>query len=392
MRCFAGVAMDTSIIALLGRREEPTDGIEDYCRFLGEALSQRGVALKTVRVGWAEVGWIAALRTLRNQIREWRGAWVVVNYTALSWSRRGFPVGLLFVIATLRRRGLHCAVLFHERGRQVSRARVRDRVRGSVQEWVIRRCFRASERAVFTVPLETIPWLRGHLSKACYIPIGANIPQRIEPRSDSTDANRSRTVVVFCLSAGENRTVEIADLAAAARRVRASVGKVRFVILGKGSAEARADIKTALQGLEAEITVLGMLPAKDVADTLATADVLLYLGGWVTQTRGSALAGIACGLPIVGYSGATREPIHDAGVELAPYRDREALATALIRVLNDAELWRELRRRSTAAQEREFSWTSIADRYVKAFDLGSSVAKGKYGSVVNTERLSHLRN
>jgi len=52
-----------------------------------------------------------------------------------------------------------------------------------------------------------------------------------------------------------------------------------------------------------------------------------------------------------------------------PYRDREALAAALVRVLNDDSLRAELRRKSRDAQRREFSWNAIAQKYIDALDL-----------------------
>ncbi len=45
-------------IALLGRRDVPTDGVEDYCIFLGNGLAMVGVELKRVRVPWLDKGWI----------------------------------------------------------------------------------------------------------------------------------------------------------------------------------------------------------------------------------------------------------------------------------------------------------------------------------------------
>jgi glycosyltransferase involved in cell wall biosynthesis len=373
------------LIALLGKREKPTDGVGDYCHFLGDALARRGITMETVRVDWDEVGWIAALRKLRRQCVDWRGSWVVVHYTALSWSQRGFPFGLVFVLAALRRRGVRCAVLFHEATRQPGRSELRDRIRGSVQDWVIRRSFRRAEKAILTVPLDLIPWLRHDISKALYIPIGANIPERTSGQLDGGAGGDSKIVAVFSITRGENRLLEIADMALAAERVSHSTGKVRFIVIGKGSSEARAEIEAALLGKGVEASVLGILPAEKVADSLAAADVLLYLTGWVAQNRGSALAGVACGLPIVGYAGGPREPIHEAGVQLVPYRDREALAAALVRVLNDAALRSELRRKSATAQQQHFSWDSIAGRYANAFNLSEDRSVTS-ASVRNAER------
>jgi glycosyltransferase involved in cell wall biosynthesis len=365
------MTIETSLIALLGRRERPTDGVEDYCHYLAEALSRRGVRMETARVEWDGCGWIPALKKLRRQCGGWRGSLVVVHYTALAWSRRGFPFGILIVLRTLRRRGVRCAVLFHETARQLGRSRLRDRLRGACQDWLIRRCFRAAEIAIFTVPLEMVAWLPRNRSKAVYVPIGANIPERVL-LSDrpAPDGGSPKTVAVFCLSLSENRSTEISDLAHAAGSVQDAIGAVRFVVLGKGSAEARAEVEGALHAKGVEVSVLGRLPAEEVSDTLAAADVLLYLCGIVTQTRGSALAGVACGLPIVGYSGQAREPVYDAGVELVPYRDRQMLAAALVRVLKDGELRAELRRKSAAAQQRHFSWDSIAGGFLRALNPG----------------------
>lgn len=361
--------MQARLIALIGRQDQPTDGVADYCKFLGEALERRGVGLETDRVAWHDLGWIAALRKLERQSAQWRGSWVVVHYTALSWSRRGFPLGILLVLRRMRRSGMRCAILFHESGRQLSGTRWRDKFRGAVQEWAIRRCYRAADKAIFTIPLENVRWLPRERAKASYIPIGANIPERILPESvRERKSGEAKTVVVFCMSAGENRRREIEDMAHAAERVRELGEPVRFVVLGKGSAEARPEMEAAFRNKGVELSVLGRLPANQVADTLAGADVLLYLGAYVTQTRGSALAGIACGLPIVGYSGKTHEPIHDAGVEMAPYRDSHLLACALVRVLRDDSLRIELQRKSVIAQ-RHFSWEAISAAFVRILNL-----------------------
>ena len=57
----------TKWIALLGRQDEPTDGVEDYCSFLGRALASQGIELEQVRVPWGELGWIGALRQLSRR-------------------------------------------------------------------------------------------------------------------------------------------------------------------------------------------------------------------------------------------------------------------------------------------------------------------------------------
>src|SRR5438445_11829851 len=87
-----------TVIALLGRRDAPTDGVEDYCIWLGRGLAQRGIPLAQVRVPWKEAGWLRALWRLWLESAAWRGRWVPAQYTAMSWSRRGSPLGLRAVL------------------------------------------------------------------------------------------------------------------------------------------------------------------------------------------------------------------------------------------------------------------------------------------------------
>jgi glycosyltransferase involved in cell wall biosynthesis len=101
---------------------------------------------------------------------------------------------------------------------------------------------------------------------------------------------------------------------------------------------------------------------------LAQADVLLFARGQISTRRGSALAGIACGLPVVAYSGPdTTAPVTEAGVVLVKEGDSEGLAAALERVLSDARLRAALRKRSRRAQQRYFSWSAIAALYAEDF-------------------------
>ena len=130
-----GSANPVKWIALLGRQDMPTDGIADYCLFLARGLAPQGIELEQVRAPWAEIGWIGALRRLRHESAGWRGQWVLLQYTAMSWSRRGFPFGAVAVLAVLRGRGVRCAIVFHEPGRQSeSSARWIDQIRGACQD------------------------------------------------------------------------------------------------------------------------------------------------------------------------------------------------------------------------------------------------------------------
>jgi glycosyltransferase involved in cell wall biosynthesis len=361
-------------VAILGRRDIPTDGVEDYCTFLAKALDARGVQMNLARVRWMEDGWIRGLRQLSRDCADWRGKWVLLQYTALGWSRRGFPFAALIALAILGRGGASLTVVFHEPRRQGG-SRCMDRVRGACQDWVIQRLYRIAARCIFTVPLETIAWLPTEKHKAAFIPIGANIPERAHPRAAPDPAAKEKTVIVFGVTgSAESAAREVDDISTVVLKACQTLGRLRLVVVGRGSVEAQELLAKAFHGGNVELVVRGVLPAEEIADEFESAAVLLFVRGAITPQRGSAMAGIATGIPIVGYrDGNARGPLEEAGIEWSPWRDRESLTAGLIRVLSDSQRWTELHERALKAQRNCFSWAVIANQFCKL--LGAEGAR-----------------
>jgi len=356
------------MIALLGRRDSPTDAVEDYCRILGRALNEYGRELALAWVRWPEVGWIRALRELWWKSRDWKNRWVLVQFTALSWSQRGFPFSFLAVLGILRSRRARIAVIFHD-PMPYPVLRPIHHLRRWAQRFVMRASYRCADKSILTVPLDRVFWLTGNSPKASFIPVGANLKpiQKLANRNGGPGA--LKTAAVFGITGGGSIPKEIEDIAFAVTQAASRLERVRLITLGRGSREAQAQFRQALTGSSVEFVSLGILPAEEVSKTLAEADVLLFARGPLSTQKGSAIAGIACGLPLVAYSGPqTGPPITEAGVRLAPVGDREALATALIEVLTDQELRQSLRDRSELAHQRYFSWSVIAARFLQVLN------------------------
>ncbi len=374
--------MNQGWVALLGRKDEPVDGVEDYCTFLGEALARRGVKLTQVRVNWVDQGWLVALRRLCRDAAEWRGRWVLLQYTALGWSKRGFPGWALMVLRTLRRSGARIAVVFHEPYRQREHAvRLIDRIRGACQDWVIRKLYEGCQTPVFVDPLATITWLPKGDTKSIFVPIGANIPEPAM-RSEILTEKRGATkaVVIFCLTEPPHMQIEVGDIAYAVRCAAGRIAPMRVIFLGRGTAEAKEEIERAFSGTAVEVRNLGLVSAAEISETLAGSDAMLCVRGMITPRRGSVMAGIACGVPIVGYGGAAEgTPLAEVGIEFVPYRDREALGGALTKILEDSDLRASLRERSLLAQQKYFSWDAIAVSLCASLGLETNTADNVLG-------------
>ena len=349
------------VILLLGRRDEPTDGVADYCENLREAGHRRGLAFEPVQVGWAEKGWGASLSELRRAAAGWQGRSVLLQFTTLAWSRHGFPLGAPRILDVLRQCGAKPGVVFHDFLPLAGKGIV-----GQAREYchlrVLRQLYARSDVAIFTVSLNQISWLPQSRQKAVFIPVGANCPE-MNP-SVRHDPHPIKTVAVYSITGGNRTSIEVADIANALRRAGHKVGPLRLVLFGRGSREAEPALRSQLNGVELEIESLGLVTPEQVSRALAGADVLLFVRGQISTRRGSAIAGIACGLPVICYAGSeTAWPVTEAGIVAVPMGDREALAGALETVLEDAAFRNSLAERSRHAQEKYFSWSAITERF-----------------------------
>jgi glycosyltransferase involved in cell wall biosynthesis len=350
-------------IALLGKRDEPTDALEDYCQLLAEALGEKGGSLELIRVRWAENGWRRSLRQLSRQLADRRGGWVLVQYTHLAWSRRGFPLGFPRMIRRLIRGGMSVLIVFHDPA-PFSGDRLRDRLRRRVQLAVIRRAARLAHRIVTTVSLERVPWMRESSLrvKALSVPVGSNLPALL--RCQTTSRQDVRGIVVFGFS---NLEAEAALIASVTSRVAEEFGPLRLIVFGRGANLAEKILRRLLDGSRVELEAFGIVPPEQAGSLLANSDVQLFVRSGLSARRGSAIAGIACGLPIVGFADEeTAFPITEAGVRLLPVGDVDGLVRELASVLREDALRETLRQRSLEATRRYFSWKRIADQYLSA--------------------------
>jgi glycosyltransferase involved in cell wall biosynthesis len=354
-------------VAVLGRPDTPTDAVEEYCRYLASALATQGTTLEIAGVRWAEIGWRSALRELSDKFPIQERTWFLLQYTALAWSRHGFSWRFLTLIRHLKKRGARCAVVFHDAD-AYSGNRLVDRTRRVVQLYTMRSALRLADLSIFTIPPEKIPWIPASSKKTVFIPVGANLPspETTWQKSESTKES-SPAVAVFSLSEGQVGAREVKLIADAVRFAGERVGPLRIMVLGRNSEIARAQLHEILATAPVQITVHGLLPAHEIVRLLGSCDVMLFARGPLSTRRGSAIAGIACGLPIVARRGwETAPPVTEAGVVLVEPDDTTTFGPALVRVLADRPFRMLLAERSRQAYLQYFSWEVIASQFAQA--------------------------
>jgi glycosyltransferase involved in cell wall biosynthesis len=359
--------MSDRCVAVLGRPDTPTDAVEEYCCYLAAALATRGTTFEIARLLWAEHGWRAALKELTDKFPSQENSWFLLQYTALAWSRRGFSWRFLKVIRHLQKRGARCAVVFHDAEPYFGN-RIIDRFRRAVQLRTMQSAYRLADLSIFTIPPEKIPWIVAPWRKTVFIPVGANLPppqsawQKTDARKDSPP-----TVAVFSLSEGSVGTGEVKQIADAVRFAAEQIGPLRILVLGRNSEIAETQLRECLGTAPVQVIVHGLLPAHEVVGLLVSCDVMLFVRGPLSTRRGSAIAGIACGLPLVARRGwETASPVTEAGVVLVEPDDTSNFGPALVRVLADRPSRMLLAERSRQAYLQYFSWEVIASQFARA--------------------------
>jgi glycosyltransferase involved in cell wall biosynthesis len=359
-------------VALVGRRDEPTDGVEDYCVCLRKSLRRHGVHIELARVPWAERGWFAALLWLGQQSALWKKHYVLVQYTALGWSRRGFPIGLLPLLFLLRCRRVSFGVVFHDAAAYPG-TRCIDRVRRATQQFVMKKMAAQADRVIMPANSENLPWLMFERNKVTFMPVGSNIPAPSDWINNTTcvegnGRDRPRTIAVFGITDGkERREKEIAAIREVMLAVGRRISGVRFCAFGRGAKEAEPELRQALNETGIELSVFGLLPAEVIGGMLSRADLQIDVRAPISSRRGSVVAGIVCHTPVVGFeSSDTDSTIRQAGVVLVQPDDIGALTTAVTHILSDDSFREELRLRSQAASRNYYSWDAISDQLLRA--------------------------
>jgi|HubBroStandDraft_6_1064221.scaffolds.fasta_scaffold130515_2 glycosyltransferase involved in cell wall biosynthesis len=361
--------MTRRIIALLGRKDEPTDAVEEYCSYLGVALEKHDFVLQIFRVAWDKDGWNEALEALKLQSADWSDTWVLVQYTALAWSARGFPRKVLGVLKILKEGNARVVIVYHD-VEAYPGSRVLDKIRRVSQLRAMRDALSLADAGVFTIALHNVSWLSKMESKAHFIPVGPNLP--IPENVTASPASVGLpSITVFSITAGQAGEQETRTILAAVRHAAEKIGKLRLSVFGRHAELREKHLRDGLRDLPVEISVDGVIEPEQVVEKLRASDVLLFVRGTISSRRGSAIAGIACGLPVIAYPGSeTASPITDAGVVLVPYDHPDELNAALLRVLSDTAYRTDLANRSRAVYQAHLSWPVIAARLCALLDNG----------------------
>ena len=349
------------IVLVLGRRDNPTDGVYDYSASLAKACRTLGSSVDVLEVEWINSGWLRAASRLIRDLRSYTPRWTVFQITHLAWSRHGVPFGLLLVALAARLSGVRMAAIVHDPAGFAGDTFL-VRVKRASQHLALSFFHRMASHVFVTVPSKCIPWSGNHFNKALtFLPVGSNIPVQIG--SARKNASRYFSVVVFGVTEGPHGVEQRRAITEVLQKAAQAVGPVKLYAFGRGT--SLTDGAWPQTDGRVKILSLGVLNNVAASRVLVQADVMLFVRGGISSRRGSAIAGLAHGLPVVAYRGLeTAWPITEAGIELVNPGDIDGMASALVRIATDTSYRNQLRELSSNAYERYFAWDVIARTFL----------------------------
>lgn len=323
-----------------------TCGVGDYTRCLADALARQGEQVSvvcaagyegavdgSVRVAPVTSRWTAA--AARGLARHWAGRADVVNlqYTPdLYGGRLGFAVAPLL----LRRRALPAVVTFHTLTGPTVGSKLAALLLLATASHVI-----SANEEVTAMIARRLPRLRHRVTE---IPIGANVPGPVAEDDGARGralvgvAAETRLLVHFGLVYPGKGLETLLDALATLRRD----GPVALAIVGDTRAESRGYrdalvARAAALGVHDAVVWVGRRSAEEVAHIIRAADVYVVpFDDGVSIRRGSLMAGLAHGVPVVSTTSALPSAyVGDDNVALVPPRDPQALAGRIRRLLDD---------------------------------------------------------
>jgi len=182
----------------------------------------------------------------------------------------------------------------------------------------------------------------------------------ITPKPPRHDFGSNKILIVSDISPRKNHLRLIKAFELAQKR---SKNSLELVIAGY-MRTAIPELEATLQDIKvrnenSKITFVGYLPDADILALYEQADVFVYPS--LYEGFGlPVLEAMACGCPVIASNASSLpEVVGEAALLVDPY-DVEALAHAMLTVLEDDDLKREMSRKGVA-QARKFSWEKAGE-------------------------------
>jgi glycosyltransferase involved in cell wall biosynthesis len=351
-------------------------GVSDYTRQVAEALvaagdevhvfappcSQPDLSNQKVRVhrlsGRYSLPDLRALGQHLNRLPRRTG--LVVQYVPQGFGCHGANLPLCGWLLARRRERL--TVMVHEVAVDVGpHESLRLNLLGILQRIMAGLLLLAADRRFIAIPgwrnrLRPVNWVRAKLE---WLPIPSNVATTVDQEQVRLVRNRYGIPADVPLLGHFGTFHQSAPLLESILPpMTEQISRCHWLLIGPRSQEFAADVMTRHPTAAGRLHATGRLSAVEVSQCLVACDVAVqpYTDG-LSSRRGSTMASLALGVPVVSNRGHSTEEFWDSegAVFIPADSGPEAFATAAIRILADTQLRAELSRRAADIYDRRFS-------------------------------------
>ncbi len=173
----------------------------------------------------------------------------------------------------------------------------------------------------------------------------------------------------------------------AAASVMSGRGGVRLVIIGDGEDRKELETYAADLNIRQQVEFTGQVPFAEVPGYLKAADIFCFAS--VTETQGLVtMEAMAADLPVVAVDGSgTRDVVEEGQDGLLTPDDSEALAEAIRRVVDDEDLFQQLKQ-NARQKAATFDAGRQAEKLLDVYEQADEAQKaGRYVTVEPSEEL-----
>jgi glycosyltransferase involved in cell wall biosynthesis len=350
-------------VAVVGVSASEVCGARDHAVLLARALERAGVncsmhwfrrSATPARAAAAELR--AWTQTLPAELERSDADVVLFHYSVFSYSHRGIPLFVHPTLSALRRSHRPLLTVLHEFAFPWTLHGLRGKLWAVTQRALLVDVMRASSAVVVTTGYRA-EWLASRVwlprRPTAVAPVFSNLPA---PGDGAKATQGEHLLGMFGYSYGRDSARVVLD---ALRSLRERGLDVRLVLLGApGAASPEGETwleQARARGLTEALSFSGILPAQELADGLASCEVLLFADPPGPTSRKTTLAAsLASGSAVLAFDGPQSWPeLLEAGAAQVARPNAAALGDALQRLLADPQLRVQLGERGRAFAEQQ---------------------------------------
>jgi glycosyltransferase involved in cell wall biosynthesis len=299
-------------IAVVGMSVSQTCGVRDHAGLLADALSHNGASFSFHWLLRSETSLAGAraqihswTRRLATELEQRRPDAVLLHYSVFSYSYRGLPLFVRPTLSALRASKAPAVIIAHEFAYPWRHGGLRGDVWALAQRIALRPVVQAAAAVIATADFR-VTWLQSRRwlprRPTLLAPVFSNLPSPLVGPPRHAEPIVGLFGYSYMRAAGAEMILDaLGELRRGGRRLHLRL----LGAPGRSSPVGAAWLSAARhRGLEDVLSFSGVLPGQELADMMASCDVLLFADTpGPTSRKGSLAASLASGRPVVAIDG-----------------------------------------------------------------------------------------